>query len=186
MKPSVHQRTRIFNDVRVSARLLWLGVAIVLLAETSASAVITLQDDPKGFLGIPWGSSLADRQDMALADSAGAIKGYDHKDGRLSFAEVDVEMMRFMTIDDQFARVIIRYRGKANHDRILPYLESHYGTIERLPGQMVRGLNQQYNWRGTDTEINLTYQSQGERGFVSFDSRTLSPRFLDTYPDNAY
>lgn len=123
---------------------------------------------------------------MALSESSGAVKGYERKDGPLMIGDADVESMRFLAINDRFARVIMRYRGKTNHDRILPYLESQYGAIERLPGQMMRGLNQQYNWRGTDTEINLTYQSQGERGFVSFDSRELAPRFMDQYPDNAY
>ncbi|MGH7232490.1 MAG: hypothetical protein ACREJU_14190 [Nitrospiraceae bacterium] len=161
-----------------------LGAAILVLAAT-ATAAINLRNDPNAFLGIPWGSSLAERQDMTLSNSNGAIKEYTHKDGPLPFADAHVDMMRFLAVEDQFARVIIRYRGKANHDRILSYLESQYGAIERIPGQMTRGLNQQYNWRGTDTEINVTYQSQGERGFLSFDSRMLSPRFLDSLPDSS-
>ncbi|HJU05510.1 MAG TPA: hypothetical protein VJ692_10200 [Nitrospiraceae bacterium] len=168
-----------------SHRAIWLGTVFVFLAVTAALA-IPLRHDPQGFLGIPWGSSLAERQDLTLANSDGTIKTYQRKDGSPSFADADVEMMQFLTIDDQFARVMIRYRGKANHDRILSHLESEYGVLERIPGQMMRGLNQQYNWRGTDTDINLTYQAQGERGFLSFDSRVLAPRFLDSLPDSSY
>lgn len=172
--------------MHVSGRVLWFGIIIIILLASTAVASVNLRNDPNGFLNIPWGSSLADRQDMALKESGGMIKGYERTDGPLTLGDANVEMMRFLTIDDQFARVIIRYKGQANHDRILPYLESQYGAIDRIPGQMVRGLNQQYNWRGAETEINLTYQSQGERGFLSFDSRVLAPRFLDVLPDSSY
>jgi hypothetical protein len=48
---------------------------------------------------------------------------------------------------------------------------------------MMRGLNQQFNWRGPNTEANLTYQENVERGFVSIESRNLSPRFNDFLPE---
>ena len=79
----------------------------------------------------------------------------------------------------------IRYRGAETHKRILSYLESEFGRTERLPGQMLRGLNQQYNWRGSESEINLTYQSSTERGYIFLDSRTLAPRFNDLLADTA-
>jgi hypothetical protein len=50
---------------------------------------------------------------------------------------------------------------------------------------MMRGLNQQYTWRGTDTEINLTYHANTERGYIFIDSRTLAPRFNDRITDSA-
>ena len=183
MSPRLH--AGICRAARIARHFFWVGVTVGLLAAT-ASAAVNLRNDPNGFHGIPWGSSLAQRPDLVLKESGETIKGYEPTDGPLTLGEADVEMIRFLTIDDRFARVIIRYKGKANHDRIVPYLESQYGAIDRIPGQMIRGLNQQYNWRGTDTEINLTYQSQGERGFVSFDSRVLAPRFLDALSDSAY
>jgi hypothetical protein len=182
-RPSPLSRSVI--TVRTLIRFLCSAIVMIVLTSTAAAAV-NLRNDPNGFQGIPWGSSLTEREDLTLKESDGAIKGYERKDGPLTIGETNVEMMKFLTIHDQFARVIIRYKGKANHDRILPYLESQYGAIDRIPGQMMRGLNQQYNWRGEETEINLTYQSQGERGFLSFDSRVLAPRFLDVLPDSSY
>jgi hypothetical protein len=67
----------------------------------------------------------------------------------------------------------------------MTYLERQFGPIERIPGQMMRGLNQQYNWRGSDSEINVTYQANTERGFMFLDSRTLAPRFNDHIADSA-
>lgn len=85
----------------------------------------------------------------------------------------------FVSVDDQFARVVIRYQGSHTHRQVIDFLESRFGRLERIPGQMARELTQQYNWRGTDTEMNLTYQAGTERGYIFIDSRTLAPRFND-------
>lgn len=90
---------------------------------------------------------------------------------------------RLLSVDEQFARVTIRYQGDPAHKNIMAYLEREFGKIERIPGQMLRGLNQQYSWRGTDTEINVTYQASTEKGFVFIDSRSLAPRFNDLHGD---
>src|SRR4029078_8879516 len=110
---------------------------------------------------------------------------YRFKNTPPSFADIPVESLHLSTVDDQFARVTIRYRGEDTHKRILAYLESEFGRMERLPGQMLRGLNQQYNWRGSESEINLTYQAGTERGYLFLDSRTLAPRFNDLLADTA-
>jgi len=47
---------------------------------------------------------------------------------------------------------------------------------------MMRGLNQQFDWRGTETEITLTYEARGERGFISIDSMLLAPRLNELLP----
>lgn len=91
----------------------------------------------------------------------------------------------YVSLDDQFARVVIRYEGEQVHKQVLSHLEDRFGQLDRIPGQMARGLTQQYNWRGTDTEINLTYQASTERGYIFIDSRTLAPRFNDDITDSA-
>lgn len=91
----------------------------------------------------------------------------------------------YLSVDDQFARVTIRYQGERVHKQVLNFLETQFGPLERIPGQMARGLTQQYNWRGSETEINLTYQAGTERGYIFFDSRTLAPRFNDYITDSA-
>ena len=47
--------------------------------------------------------------------------------------------MRFLTVDGKFARVTVRYQGKATHDQILTYLQSLYGSLDRTPGQFTGG-----------------------------------------------
>ena len=107
------------------------------------------------------------------------IAEYLHKTESSSFAGAQMTSILYVSVDDRFARVIIRYQGDDVHRVVLDFLESRFGRLERVPGQMARGLTQQYNWRGPDTEINLTYQAGTERGYIFFDSRTLAPRFND-------
>jgi hypothetical protein len=113
------------------------------------------------------------------------VNEYQLRDGPPSYAGVSVESLRFLSVDEQFARVTIHYQGEDRHKQILAYLEGQFGSLERVPGQMMRGLNQQYTWRGTDTEINVTYHANTERGFIFIDSRTLAPRFNDRITDSA-
>ncbi len=146
---------------------------------------VEMVNDPKGFLNFAWGSPLAGRTDLVLARAGPHINEYRLKNGEPTFAGLPVDSVLLSTVDEQFARVTIRYRGERTHKQMLSYLERTFGPIERLPGQMMRGLNQQYNWRGSDTEINLTYEANLDRGFVFIESRTLSPRFNDQLTDSA-
>lgn len=165
-----------------------MALFIMMISVSVGSAVpasgVNLENDPKGFGDIPWGASLADRSDLIQIASDGRIVEYERKEGPLPLGEAQVSFMRLLAINGKFARVTVRYEGKATHNKILTFLQSRFGGLERVPGQMVRGLNQQYTWRGTDTEIDLTYHEQGERGYLFFDSRVLAPRFNDKITDS--
>jgi hypothetical protein len=155
----------------------------VVIAGAGLAAAAAMKNDPKGFHGIEWGSPLNETE-FSPSHVGEHISDYRLKNGTPHFAGTDVDSIVFSTVDDQFARVTIRYRGQAKHKTLLDYLERSYGAIERIPGQMTRGLNQQYNWRGPETEINLTYEGSLERGYIFIESRTLSPRFNDGLTDS--
>lgn len=142
-------------------------------------------NDPNGFQNLTWGTTLATRPDLQIAKAGPHVSEYQSRDTQPSFAGVPVESLHFLSVDEQFARVTIRYQGDDRHKQILTHLERQFGSLERVPGQMMRGLNQQYVWRGTDTEISLTYHANTERGFIFIDSRTLAPRFNDHITDSA-
>jgi hypothetical protein len=141
-----------------------------------------IEKDPQGFNGIPWGTPLAGRSDFTLVASAEPIMEYELAKGPPPLGEARVDSMRFSTIDGRFARVTIRYRGQATHDRVMAYLQATFGPADRTQGSMVRGLNQQFNWRGADTEVNLTYEGSDERGYLFIESRQLAGRFNDRLP----
>lgn len=149
-----------------------------MIAADSVWAV-PMTNDPKGFRDIPWGTSLSSRQDLEPMRVSPHIAEYLRKTEPSSFAGIEMTSILYVSVDDQFARVIIRYQGDHVHRQVLSFLESRFGRLERVLGQMARGLTQQYNWRGPDTEINLTYQAGTERGYIFIDSRSLAPRFND-------
>jgi hypothetical protein len=142
-------------------------------------------NDPKGFQNIPWGTPLTARQDLEATRAGAHVAEYRRKTEPLTFAGSEMTSILYVSIDDQFARVTIRYQGEHIHKHVLDFLETQFGALQRVPGQMARGLNQQYNWRGTDTEINLTYQAGTQRGYIFIDCRTLAPRFNDDITDSA-
>jgi hypothetical protein len=146
---------------------------------------VPLVNDPNGFQNMTWGVALTAKPDLEVTTPGPHVNEFRSRDGAPSYAGIPVESVRFLSVDDQFARVTIRYQGTDRHKQILAYLEQQFGSLERIPGQMMRGLNQQYTWRGTDTEINLTYHANTERGYIFIDSRTLAPRFNDRITDSA-
>ena len=164
--------------------LLLLGLLLCMSRPFLAHAV-PMVNDPNGYQSMTWGAALTTRPDLEVARAGPHVSEYQLRDSPPSYAGIPVESLRFLSVDEQFARVTIRYQGDDRHKQILTYLEQQFGSLERVPGQMMRGLNQQYNWRGTDTEINLTYHANTERGFVFIESRTLAPRFNDHITDSA-
>ena len=146
---------------------------------------VPMVNDPNGFQSLAWGATLTTMPDLEVARAGSHVSEYRLKDGQPLFDGIPVESLHFLSVDEQFARVTIRYQGDDRHKQILAHLEQQFGPIERVPGQMMRGLTQQYNWRGTNTEINLTYHANTERGFIFIDSRSLAPRFNDQITDSA-
>ena len=164
--------------------LLSLFVMGVLLSAEALCAV-PIMNDLKGFQNIFWGTFLTTRQDLEVVQFGAHIREYRMRADGSTFADAEMTSVLYVSIDDQFARVTIRYQGEPVHKQVLNFLETRYGALQRIPGQMARGLNQQYTWRGSDTEINLTYQAGTERGYIFIDSRTLAPRFNDDITDSA-
>lgn len=145
-----------------------------------------MTQDADGFGGLHWGRSLQDVPGLTLAATADRTQEFEPKDNIPQFGSAKVDSIRYVMIDGQFARVSIRYQGQANHDAMLAYLQSQYGPIDHTPGQMMRGLNQQYYWRGSESQINLTYNGRTQRGNVYFESLTLAPKFNEGISETAY
>jgi hypothetical protein len=169
-----------------SRRLVRLFITLsALTIGTDLAWSSSMLDDPKGFHNLPWGAALSSRSELKPVRSSPHIVEYLRKEQPSSFAGAEMTSIVYVSLDDQFARVVIRYHGDQVHGEVLSHLQAQFGQLDRLPGQMARGLTQQYNWRGPDTEINLTYQASTERGYVFIDSRTRAPRFNDYITDSA-
>ena len=163
----------------------WVNFLICLVAGT-AIAGTPIEQDPNGFFGITWGNPLAHREDLQEIDSSNTLHVYTLKQGTPQVAGIPMESVKLYGLNDQYARAFFRYKGTATHQSLLQYLESRFGKSGPKHGGMMRGLNQQYTWRGPETEITITYHGFRERGFLAAESRVLAPRFLDVHGDNSF
>ena len=159
------------------------GIAILMLlccAEllmVSAAPAVTMVNDPKGFQGIPWGTALATLPNVSLIESAARIKQFDLKQSPPRLGEITVESLRLVSIDAKFARVVVRYQGMATHQSVLKYLQAQFGPLDLTPGQIARGVLQQFTWSGPESDVNLTYDVHRDRGFIFIESRALMQKF---------
>lgn len=173
------------NSTRPASQTWSLALLIAIVIAAGSTWAVPMINDPKGFHDIPWGTALSSREDFEAIRADPHIIDYLRKKEPSSFAGAEMTSILYVSLDDQFARVMIRYQGEHVHKHVLRFLEHQFGGLDRIPGQMTRGLNQQYTWRGSDTEITLTYQASTERGYIFIDSRTLAPGFNDYMTDSA-
>lgn len=161
------------------ARPVLLAFLCGALALPGTVLAVPMVNDPHGFGGITWGAAFPESELYVLAESGPRIKGYELKQGPPPLGEAKLESMRFLTVNGKFGRVVGRYQGMQTHQQVLAYLEAKYGPQDRTPGQFSHGAAQSLNWRGPDTEVNLTYDFNRERGLIFIESRPLMLEFQD-------
>lgn len=130
-------------------------------------------------MNLPWGSSLEGKADLSPLEGGGKVKEYDLTQTPPRLLDVPVGSIRLITVNGRFARAVVRYEGKDTHRALVAALEQQFGPLDRTPGQLAGGLQQALNWRGTETEINLTYDVRQERGLVFIESQTFAQQFTD-------
>jgi hypothetical protein len=153
-------------------------IFLLILRGTLAFAV-PMQNDPNGFEGIPWGATFSETDTFIKVEDAGRSQTYELKTGIPSFGPAKVESMRFVTFEDKFMRVTVRYQGKATHDQILTYLQSLYGSLDRTPGQIASGPVKFFSWTGFETDVNLRYETGTDRGIIFFESQELRRKITE-------
>lgn len=170
----------------VTCQWTWISVLAVFVLSGTAISGTPIEQDPKGFYGIAWGNPLAHRQDLKVIDSSSSLQVYTLKQGTPHIEGIPMESIKLYGLEDQYARALFRYQGASTHKSLLEYLEGRFGKTDQPFGTMMRGLNQQYTWRGPETEITITYHGFRERGFLSAESRVLAPRFFDVHGEHSF
>jgi len=150
----------------------------IILQNTLAFAV-PMQNDPNGFEGIPWGATFSETDTFKKVEDAGPSQTYELKTGVPSLGPVKVDSLRFVTSEGKFARVTVRYQGKATHDQILAYLQSLYGLLDRTPGQIASGPVKFYSWTGFETDVTLRYETGTDRGIIFFESQEFRRKITE-------
>ena len=140
---------------------------------------VPMQNDPNGFEGIPWGATFSETDTFMKVEDAGPSQTYELKTGVPLLGPVKVDSLRFVTSEGKFARVTVRYQGKATHDQILAYLQSLYGLLDRTPGQIASGPVKFYSWTGFETDVTLRYETGTDRGIIFFESQELRRKITE-------
>ena len=167
--PAIHSRQPCWTNF---LSILIQALSVLALSGTLAFAV-PMVNDPNGFEGIPWGAAFSETDTFVKVEDTGRAQTYELKTGAPSLGPAKVDSMRFLTVDGKFARVTVRYQGKATHDQILTYLQSRYGSLDRTPGQFTGGSVKFYSWTGFESDINLRYEIATDRGIIFFESQEL-------------
>jgi hypothetical protein len=145
-----------------------------------------MQNDPNGFEGIPWGATFSETDSFMKVQDAGQSQTYELKAGTHSLGPVKVDSMRFVTSEGKFARVTVRYQGKATHDQILAYLQSLFGPLDRTPGQIASGPVKFFSWTGFETDVKLRYEIGTDLGIIFFESQQLRRKMTDSSSDTVF
>jgi hypothetical protein len=156
-----------------------LALAACLSAIGTGALAVPILNDPNGFEGISWGSSLSEDVQFGKVEDADRLETYEAKSGTPRLGPVTVDAMRFTTFEGKFGRVTVRYTGKDTHEQVLKYLQSKYGPLDRTPGQIAVGPIKVYAWHGFDTEVTLRYETAAQRGIIFFESRTLREKLSE-------
>lgn len=134
---------------------------------------VPIIDDPEGFENIPWGATLSQVEHFVKVEDDGRLQTYERTGEPPAFGGTPVDSVRFTAYEGKLGRVTVRYRGKDTHERILTYLQSKYGPLDRTPGQISVGAVKVHAWHGFNTEVTLRFETNVERGIIFFESRML-------------
>lgn len=168
------------------ASLLAILVPLALFEPIRFSSAEPVANDPNGFETISWGTSLEELKVFTKIDDAGRLQTYELSGQPPRLGTVPVDSLRFTTFEKKFGRVTVRYTGHASHAKILAYLESTYGPLDRTPGQIAAGPVKVYAWHGMYTDVTLRFEGGLERGIVFFESRTLPEKLADETSATAF
>ncbi len=150
-----------------------------MLRAAIPALAVPMLNDPNGFEGIPWGTLLSEREHFVVIEDAGRLQTYEQAVQPPSLGSTPVDSIRLTTFEKKFGRATVRYSGKDTHEKILTYLQSKYGPLDRTPGQIAVGPVKVYAWHGFDTEITLRFETGPDRGIIFFESLTLPEKLVD-------
>ena len=174
------------NQPRGWRTLVTAGFVGLVLLQGSQALGVPILNDPNGFDGIPWGTTLSDDDRFVSIEDTGRFQTYERKNHPAMLGTTPVDSMRFTAFQHKFGRVTVRYSGQAAHDSILAYLQSQYGPLDRTPGQIAVGPVKVYAWHGFQTEVTLRFESNLDRGIIFIESAILRERWGEDVPSTVF
>jgi len=142
-----------------------------------------IPDDPNGFNGYIWGTPLAKFSTFRLVKDLGStdfVKNagvYENPGETLTLNEVSLVTIRYRFVENQLESISLRYTGRENRDKLVRWLEEHYGKLTSHERKMINAIL----WSGDKTTVNLKYDVVTQQGTLYFLSRILSHKFDEAH-----
>jgi hypothetical protein len=156
--------------------------ALDAILATVPSYAVRITNEPNGFNEYTWGSPLASfpalQQVRELGRAAGGERiGVYEKPGEvITLNGVPLSRIRYRFVDGQLASVGLSYEGRENRDKLLQWIEEHYGKV--TPAE--RRMFSQVEWIGEKTEVTLSYYNSRKEGTLLFISSVIRYRLFDS------
>jgi hypothetical protein len=171
----------------LSERITRTALVMLCLFNSSPSAFgVPIIDDPNGFEDMPWGTILSEEDRFTKIEDSGRLQIYERNGRPPLLGTTPIDSIRFTTFEKKLGRVTVRYSGKEAHEKIVDYLQSTYGPLDRTPGQIAIGPVKVYAWHGVHTEVTLRFETRLGRGIIFFESRTLPEKLADETATTAF
>jgi hypothetical protein len=152
-------------------------LAAWLVVEPAGGARII--DDPNGFNGYTWGTAMAAFpslklvKDLGSTDFVSSVGVYEIPGETLALNGVPVSEIHYRFIDGQLESVQLRYAGRENREKLMRWVEDHYGKVTPADRKMVNAVQ----WFGDKTTVTLSWNFTSQQGMLLFISQALNHKF---------
>jgi|GEM_PF-7075362 len=135
-----------------------LIIAITLFLPTTNAVAKDIQNDPDGFNGITWGTSLDSlKEDLIYYRSVGTILSYIKKNENFTLGD-DTQFIRieYGFNNNTYSNIYITFKGINNYINILNWLTQQHGSSETV-GKTINNkiVPESECWFGNNTTIIL-------------------------------
>jgi len=150
---------------RGATRLAWvlvLSLSPLCAQDTGAAQVRNGQD---AFNGYVMQAPLAAYPVLKVlktwsAEFVQEVGEYENPDEVLAIDGVTFLTVRYRFADRRLESIRLVYEGRDNREKLMQWLEAHYGTLTAAERRMVN----QVEWQGDAMTITLSYNSTNKRG----------------------
>jgi len=162
--------------------VLVLGVLPSILASDPAHAV-RITNEPNGFNEYTWGSPLANFpalqqvRELGKAEGGERISVYEKPGETVTLNGVTLNRIRYRFVDGQLESIVLSYEGRENRDKLLQWVEEHYGKLTP-PERRLQFT--QVQWLGEKTEVTLSYYHIKKEGMLLFISPAIQYLLFDS------
>ena len=146
-----------------AALLTILLLAVSLLASASLDAA-AFENEPIGFRGMRWDTSLLKVPGLVLAEKDGQIKSYTKTGDVLTLGGATLDSLEYTYYRDKFYSVYITFNNPVNYDALKKYTFEVYGQGESESNMWQK----KWWWLGEDVNIRLEYSMVMREGTLCF------------------